>query len=63
MKHTELTYTWVGRTRVTNDPKMGPIAFWRDGAEVPCVCDPECGLVCAYHAGQHHQAATVVFGG
>lgn len=45
----ELRYEWVGRTRVTIDPRLGPIEFRRDGIPVDCVCDAEAGITCRFH--------------
>lgn len=49
----ELRHEYVGRTRVTIDPRLGPIEFLRDGVEVPCVCDPETGVLCEFHQRQN----------
>jgi hypothetical protein len=47
--------TQVGRTVVFSD-RHGPYQFWREGAEVPCVCDPVSGLACKYHAAKLTEA-------
>jgi hypothetical protein len=52
----------VGATVVLVDPVMGLIEFRREGVEVPCVCDPERGVVCGYHQGDQGPYR-VVFGG
>lgn len=40
---------WIGRTMVRAD-RGGPWRFERDGQAVNCVCDPEVGITCEYHA-------------
>lgn len=59
----ELHEEHVGLTTVLVDPRLGPVEFRRDGELVPCVCDPERGVQCAYHAGERIGRCTVVFGG
>jgi hypothetical protein len=43
-----ITTHQVGRTTVYVDSHGNPLKFMRDGAEVPCVCDPDSGLRCEY---------------
>jgi hypothetical protein len=49
---------YVGRTLVNSD-RHGPYQFWRGGAEVGCVCDPDSGPVCAFHS--HQETPPVVY--
>jgi hypothetical protein len=39
---------YIGSTLVYSDC-YGPKEFWRAGRQVSCLCDPDSGLVCAYH--------------
>ena len=49
---------YVGRRLVYSD-RHGPYQFWRGGAEVGCVCDPDSGLVYAFHS--HQETPPVVY--
>ncbi len=39
---------YVATTLVYSD-RHGPQEFWRGGVQVPCICDPDHGITCAYH--------------
>jgi hypothetical protein len=52
---------YVGRTLVNSD-RHGPYQFWRVGAEVGCVCDPDSGLACKYHAARLTEAERAAYG-
>jgi hypothetical protein len=50
----------VGRTLVCAD-RHGPYRFLRGGAEVSCVCDPDSGLACKYHAARLTKAERAAY--
>lgn len=51
----------VGRTMVRAD-RGGPWRFERDGQAVECICDPNVGIVCQYHAERDISAPRAIPG-
>jgi hypothetical protein len=47
---------YAGRTLVYSD-RYGPAEFWRGGVQVGCVCDPDTGVKCTYHARIEEETA------
>jgi hypothetical protein len=41
--------SYVGTTLVYSG-RYGPREFWQRGQQVGCVCDPDAGIECKYHA-------------